>query len=65
MVLELCYVMVLELCFICIKLVWFETSNKTTCHDRWEGGSLWGIAAREPQSLDTSSYTTGREYRRE
>ena len=31
------YVMILDFRFICVKLVWFETSNETTCNDRREG----------------------------
>ena len=38
--------MILDRRFICIKLVWFETSNETTCNDRREGPS-GEIAVRE------------------
>ena len=31
------HVMILDCRFICVKLVWFETSNETTCNDRREG----------------------------
>ena len=29
--------MILDCRFIWVKLVWFETSNETTCNDRREG----------------------------
>ena len=31
------HVMILNCRFICVKLVWFETSNERTCNDRREG----------------------------
>ena len=31
------HVMILDCRFICVKLVWFETSNERTCNDRREG----------------------------
>ena len=33
------HVLILDRCFICINLVWFQTSNKTTCNGRREGPS--------------------------